>query len=120
MGASTTRPADGKGAGSAPPPARASTSTSRAARRTCRRRSRSSCGPIRSRTKQTKQIISYEVRNYFLALSFQRFPALQLLHEQALDLVGALAVGAQDVGGPAVVVGLVHARVESALLGFER
>src|SRR3954471_17902169 len=100
MGASMIRPPDGKGAASGPPPARASTSTSRAARRTCRRRSRSSCGPIRSRTKQNNFVRSTK---YFLALGFERFPALELRHEQALDLVRALAVGAQDVGGLAVV-----------------
>src|SRR5436305_15172211 len=51
---------------------------------------------------------------------FQRFPGLEFRHEQALDLGRALAVGAQDVGRLAVVVGLVHARVERALLGFQR
>src|SRR5438105_4168885 len=52
-------------------------------------------------------------------LFFQFFPALELLHEQGLDLRAALAVGAQGVGGLPVILGIVHPGVQRLLLGFE-
>src|SRR5688572_32910447 len=58
----------------------------------------------------------------FFALDpgFQRFPALELFHEQLFDLGAAALILAQDFGRLAVVVGRNHLCGELLLLGLQR
>src|SRR4051794_19298001 len=57
-------------------------------------------------------------RNSFFL--FERVPALELLHEQRLDLDASRAVGAQSFGALPEVVGPAHFGGERVLLGLER
>src|SRR5258708_9543678 len=64
--------------------------------------------------------INRPLERKLLALRLESFPALELLHQQLLDVRAALRVGAQRSGRLLVVVGRAELRMQRFLLGFQR